>query len=131
MPMVKSVGSGRENTPAISIMPLFFAKNIRSCEHVSIVWPADGALVSPVAMLVKADKRDELRHLIDFLTGAEVAAICVGAAFPTVHPEVDNQLSDSATFKWIGWDYVKNNDLKALISATNAAFLQAFHGKTL
>lgn len=129
--MVKSAGSGRENTPAISIMPLFFAKNIKNCEHVSIVWPTDGALVSPVTMLVKADKRDELRHLIDFLTGAEVAAICAGAAFPTVHPEVDNRLSDSATFKWIGWDYVKNNDLKALISATNAAFLQAFHGKTL
>jgi ABC-type Fe3+ transport system substrate-binding protein len=129
--MVKSAGSGREDTPAISAMPLFFANNIKNREKVSIIWPADGALVSPVTMLVKADKREELRYLIDFLTGPEVAGICAGAAFPAVHPDVDNRLPDNATFKWIGWDYVKNHDLKALIADTNAAFVRAFHGETL
>ena len=128
--MVKAAGSGREDTPAISAMPLFFANNIKNRENVSIVWPTDGALVSPVTMLVKAGKRDELRFLIDFLNGPEVAAICAGAAFPAVHPGVDNRLPDNATFKWIGWDYVKNNDLKALIADTNAAFLRAFHGES-
>ncbi len=128
--MVKSAGSGREDTPAISAMPLFFANNIKNRENVTIVWPSDGALVSPVTMLVKADKRDELRLLIEFLNGPEVAAICAGAAFPAVHPGVDNRLPDNASFKWIGWDYVKNNDLKALIAATNASFLHAFHGRT-
>ena len=128
--MVKSAGSGREDTPAISAMPLFFANNIKNREKVSIIWPADGALVSPVTMLVKADKREELRYLIDFLAGPEVARICAGAAFPAVHPEVNNRLPDNATFKWIGWDYVKNHDLKALIADTNAAFVRAFHGET-
>jgi ABC-type Fe3+ transport system substrate-binding protein len=128
--MVKAAGSGREDTPAISAMPLFFANNIKNRENVSIVWPTDGALVSPVTMLVKADKREELRFLIDFLNGLEVAAICAGAAFPSVHPGVDNCLPDNATFKWIGWDYVKNHDLKALIADTNAAFLRAFHGES-
>lgn len=127
--MVKSAGSGREDTPAISVMPLFFANNIKNKENVNVVWPVDGALVSPVTMLVKADKRQELRFLIDFLNGPEVAAICSGAAFPAVNPDVDNRLPDNATFKWIGWDYVKNNDLKALIADTNAAFLRAFHGE--
>jgi ABC-type Fe3+ transport system substrate-binding protein len=129
--MVKSAGSGREDTPAICAMPLFFANNIKKRENISIVWPVDGALVSPVTMLVKADKREELRYLIDFLIGPEVASICAGAAFPAVHPEVDNLLPDNATFKWIGWDYVKNHDLKALIAATNASFLRAFNGETL
>lgn len=128
--MVKSAGSGREDTPAISVMPLFFANNIKDREKVRIVWPEDGALVSPITMLVKADKRDELRHLTEFLTGKEVAGICAGAAFPAVHPEVDNRLPEHATFKWIGWDYVKSHDLKALISETNSAFLRAFHGET-
>jgi ABC-type Fe3+ transport system substrate-binding protein len=126
--MVKAAGSGRDDTPAISIMPLFFANNIRNRDKVSIIWPTDGALVSPVTMLVKADKREELRFLINFLNGPEVAAICAGAAFPAVHPAVDNRLPDNATFKWVGWDYVKNNDLKALITDTNATFLQAFNG---
>ena len=127
--MVKSAGSGREDTPAISALPLFFARHIKNRDKVSIVWPGDGALVSPVTMLVKADKRQELRDLIDFLIGPEVAGICAGAAFPAVHPGVDNNLPDQATFKWIGWDYVKSHDLKALIADTNAAFLRAFNGE--
>ena len=126
--MVKAAGSGREETPAISVMPLFFANTISRRDHVSIVWPGDGALVSPVTMLVKTDKREELRDLIAFLNGPEVAGICAGAAFPALHPTVDNRLPDSATFKWIGWDYVKNHDLKTLIAATNAAFVSAFQG---
>jgi len=128
--MVKAAGSGRDDTPAISVMPLFFANNIKNRENISIIWPTDGALVSPVTMLVKADKREELRYLTDFLTGSEVAGICAGAAFPALHPTVDNKLPDDATFKWIGWDYIKNNDLKALIADTNAAFLRAFHGES-
>jgi len=127
--MVKSAGSGREDTPAISAMPLFFAKNIKNRDKISIVWPGDGALVSPVTMLVKAEKREELRPLINFLIGPEVAGICAGAAFPAVHPEVDNGLPEQATFKWIGWDYIKNHDLKALIADTNAAFLRSFNGE--
>jgi ABC-type Fe3+ transport system substrate-binding protein len=129
--MVKSAGSGRDDTPAISAMPLFFANNIKKLESVSIVWPADGALVSPVTMLVKAEKREELRYLTDFLTGPEVAGICAGAAFPAVHPEVDNRLPENAAFKWIGWDYVKNHDMKALVADSNAAFVRAFHGEAL
>ena len=127
--MVKSAGSGREDTPAVSVMPLFFANNIKNRDRVTIVWPEDGALVSPVTMLVKAEKREELSDLIAFLVGPEVAGICAGAAFPALHPGVDNRLPQQAGFKWIGWDYVKNNDLKALIADTNAAFLQAFHGE--
>jgi ABC-type Fe3+ transport system substrate-binding protein len=127
--MVKAAGSGKEDTPAISVMPLFFANNIKNRDNVTIVWPTDGALVSPVTMLVKTDKREELRLLLDFLSGPEVAAICAGAAFPAVHPEVDNHLPENATFKWIGWDYVKNNDLKALIADTNAAFLEAYQSE--
>jgi ABC-type Fe3+ transport system substrate-binding protein len=128
--MVKAAGSGREDTPAISAMPLFFANNIKNREKVSIIWPADGALVSPVTMLVKADKREELRYLIDFLAGPEVAGICAGAAFPALHPKVDNRLPENAAFKWIGWDFGKNHDLKALIAETNAAFVRAFRGET-
>ena len=127
--MAKSAGSGREDTPAISVMPLFFANNIKNSQNVSIVWPEDGALVSPVAMLVKTDKLEELKHLTDFLTGPEVARICAGAAFPALHPQVDNCLPDNAVFKWIGWDYIKSNDLKALIADTNTAFLRAFREK--
>ena len=129
--MVKAVGSGREESPAICVMPLFFANTIHRREQVSVLWPEDGALVSPVTMLVKAEKHGELRELIAFLSGPEVAGICSGASFPALHPDVDNRFPDDATFNWIGWEYVKNHDLKALIAATNAAFSRAFLGSAL
>jgi ABC-type Fe3+ transport system substrate-binding protein len=127
--MVKAAGSGQEGTPAISVMPLFFANTIKNRDRISVVWPEDGALVSPVTMLVKAEAQERLRPLIDFLTGPRVAAICAGASFPALHPAVDNRLPEGACFKWIGWEYIKNNDLKSLIADTNADFLASFRGE--
>ena len=126
--MVKAVTGSSADAPAISVMPYFFARHLRSREGVSIIWPKDGALVSPVTMLVKTGKSAELQPLLDFLTGAQVAGICADAGFPALHPGVDNCLPDDATFKWIGWEYVKKNDIKSMLVEINATFLRAFNG---
>ena len=73
-------------------------------------------------MLVKTAKAEELSDLIAFLTGPQVSAIFAHAFFPAVHPKVDNRLPDSASFKWIGWDYITGQDIKVLIDSANAAF---------
>ena len=124
--MVKAALGGAAEGPAVSVMPLFFANTMRNRGNVTIVWPTDGALVSPVTMLVKRQRRAELCELVDFLAGPEVARICAGAYFPAVHPAVDNRLPENAAFKWIGWDFVKENDLKELIARTNDTFQRAF-----
>jgi ABC-type Fe3+ transport system substrate-binding protein len=126
--MVKSAGNVREDGPAISAMPLFFAKTIKNRDAVTIVWPDDGALVSPVTILVKASKRDELADVVEFLNGPEVARICADAFFPTLHPEVDNRLPRNASFKWIGWDYIMGHDIRKLIAETNRIFGRGFEG---
>jgi len=126
--MVKAAATGSADAPAVSVMPYFFARHLRDRQGISIIWPEDGALVSPVTMLVKTGKREVLQPLIDFLTGAQVAGICAGASFPAVHPAVDNGLPDDAVFKWIGWEYVKDNDIKSLLVGINATFLRAFNG---
>lgn len=121
--MVKAALGSGEDAPAISVMPLFFAQNLKEREHIRVVWPEDGALVSPVTMLVKTEKKGELHDLIGFLAGRQVSKIFADAFFPAVHPEVDNGLPDGATFKWIGWDYVTDRDIKELIETVNAAFM--------
>ena len=126
--MVKAALSGADDAPAICVMPLFFANNLKNRARLAIVWPEDGALVSPVTMLVKAQRRAPLARLVEFLAGPEVARICAGAFFPAVHPEVDNRLPEGASFKWIGWEYLKNNDLKGLIATCNEVFRQAYRG---
>lgn len=127
--MVKAAGSGRADSPAVSAMPLFFARSMPRRDGVSIVWPEDGALVSPVTILVKREKREELSDLIAFLTGPEVARICAGAFFPAVHPEAENGLPEGATFNWIGWEYVKEHDIEALLAEINLEFDRAFRGE--
>ncbi|QEM67833.1 ABC transporter substrate-binding protein [Geobacter sp. FeAm09] len=126
--MVKAAGTGNPDAPAISTMPYFFARHLKEKKGVSIIWPQDGALVSPVTMLVKSEKREALQPLIDFLAGPQVAAICAEASFPAVHPDVDNRLPDDAAFKWVGWEYVKNHDIKAMLAEINATFLHGFTG---
>jgi ABC-type Fe3+ transport system substrate-binding protein len=126
--MVKAATVGSADAPAVSVMPYFFARHLRNREGISIVWPKDGALVSPVTMLVKTGKRAELQPLIDFLSGAQVAVICADAGFPALHPGVDNRLPDDAALKWIGWEYVKKNDIKSMLVEINATFLRAFKG---
>lgn len=120
--MVKAALGTNTDAPAISVMPLFFAENLRHKEHISIIWPEDGALISPVSMLVKADKRDKLADILAFFTSEQVAAIFAGAHFPAVHPKVDNGLPDIATFKWIGWDYICTHDIRQVIASANSAF---------
>lgn len=120
--MVKAALGSSPDAPAISVMPLFFARNLQGRDDMKIVWPEDGALISPVTMLVKTDKREELADLLGFLTGRQVSAIFADAFFPALHPEVDNRLPEDASFKWIGWDYLVENDVKVLIAAANAAF---------
>ncbi|MDR3579278.1 MAG: ABC transporter substrate-binding protein [Oryzomonas sp.] len=126
--MVKAAAGSSADAPAVSVMPYFFARHLRNKEGISIIWPRDGALVSPVTMLVKTGKRAELQPLIDFLSGAQVAVICADAGFPAVYPGVDNRLPDDAALKWIGWEYVKKNDIKSMQVEINATFLRAFKG---
>jgi len=120
--MVKAAQGSMPDAPAISVMPLFFAQNLAGRDDIEIVWPEDGALISPVTMLVKTAKAGALSDLVAFLAGPQVSAIFAHAFFPAVHPEVDNCLPDNAAFKWIGWDYITDRNVKVLIAAANVAF---------
>ncbi len=124
--MAKLAGSNSNDSPVISVMPYFFTKTIKHKENVEVVWPKDGAIISPVTMLVKADKAKELKQITEFFTGAEVGRICAAASFPTMHPEIDNKLPQSANLNWIGWEFIKEYDIGGLMTDLNRQFLKAF-----
>jgi ABC-type Fe3+ transport system substrate-binding protein len=124
--MVKELASSRLDVPPIHIMPRFFAETIVNRKQIEIIWPEDGALTYPISLLVKADKREELKPVVDFLIGAEVARIFDEAWFPALHPTAGGKLPADATFKWVGWDYVKQKDMEVLTGELNERFLQAF-----
>lgn len=126
--MVKMVGSGRPEAPAVSVMPYFFTKTIPNKQNVRIIWPEDGAIVSPITMMVKKSCKEKQQKIIDFFTSAKIGEICAGAFLPSLHPEVSNKIPEDATFNWIGWDFIKERDIDALVKKLNTIFIASYRG---
>jgi ABC-type Fe3+ transport system substrate-binding protein len=120
--MVKAAGSGSKDSPAVSIMPYFYTKTIKYKQNVEIIWPEDGAIVSPVTMLVKAEKAKSLKSITSFFTSSYAGRICAASCFPALHPDVDNRIPQNTKFNWLGWDFIKQNDVGSLLSELNRVF---------
>lgn len=60
---------------ALYVMPEFFARRIRHQDRITVVWPEDGALASPVTLQVRPDKKAALKPILDYLTGDDLARV--------------------------------------------------------
>ena len=109
--MVKQIDAGAPG--ALYVMPEFFAHRVKHKERIAIVWPEDGALASPVTLQVKSSRIDELRPVLDFLTGKEVARVLVDAGFPVPYDDVTGR-EQGKSLLWAGLDHFRMNDLLAL-----------------
>ena len=112
-----------EEKPYVTIMPYFFTKMARMVNSLEIIWPEDGAVVSPIFMLTKESSLDRVKPIAEFLSGQGVGEILAQKGlFPSLHPRVENQLDFPHPWKWIGWEYIYNNDIGELIRRTNGIF---------
>jgi ABC-type Fe3+ transport system substrate-binding protein len=123
--MVKTAGIGRSS--ALYVMPDFFARQIPARRSVRVIWPADGALASPITLMVKRKKAERLKPITDYLTGKDLARILAGAYFPSPHPTASNRLPVGTGVKWLGWDYIRTNDLETANAEIDRVFLPAVH----
>jgi len=121
--MVKS-NKLKVNVPAVTIMPYFFTKMTGQGGPMVAQWPEDGAALSPIFMLTKKSKEKELKPLADFFASKEIGEVLSHRGlFPTVNPEVENNLGDKK-FMWVGWDYIKNNNIGAILKHCEKLFFQ-------
>ncbi|MCK5779773.1 MAG: ABC transporter substrate-binding protein [Psychrilyobacter sp.] len=121
--MVKS-NKLKVNVPAVTIMPYFFTKMTGHGGPMVAQWPEDGAALSPIFMLTKKSKEKELKPLADFFASEEIGKILSHQGlFPTVNPNVDNNLGDKK-FMWVGWDYIKNNDIGKILKHCEKLFFE-------
>lgn len=107
---------------ALYVMPEFFAQRIRHQDRIRIIWPEDGALASPVTLQVKPSRKDELKPVLDYLVGKELASILAGARFPVPHSGVQAEVQ-ARPLLWLGWDYLRKNDLMTLNRQIDAIFM--------
>jgi ABC-type Fe3+ transport system substrate-binding protein len=127
--MVKAAGSSRSNGAAIYVIPSFFAQARHRPEETPVVWPEDGAITSPVYFLSKQTQRLETEIVVKTLTSRELGEKSAQANFPSLQPEVDNHLPANASFKWLGWNFIKANDLTVLKQQVIRVFLEAWDPK--
>lgn len=124
--MVKMIDSKKDDVPPMYIMPYFFAKKIQDKSRITINIPSEGAIVSPVQMLVKKTAAERVKEITDFFCGKKFGKISARAFFPTTNPEVDNNLEGINSLYWLGWDFLMNTDIDKLKKEVEDFFNKQF-----
>lgn len=120
--MVKSRRKNNSNTPTVSIIPYFFTKMIDENSQVA-VWPKDGAIISPIFMIAKKEKKKSLQAIVDFFMSPKIGNIfSANGKFPSTNKEVDNHLEENQKFKWIGWEFIEKHDMGSLLKELEYKF---------
>lgn len=120
----KIVGSGSDAGGAISILPWFQAQMCPNRRTSSLVWPQDGALAMPMYFLAKKSRVFDLRILVQYLTGLELARYLVENWYPPVHPAVSYRFPAGASLVWPGWDYIRSNSIPEITRMASRIFWQ-------
>ncbi|MBW2734935.1 MAG: ABC transporter substrate-binding protein [Deltaproteobacteria bacterium] len=113
-----------QKQPAVSVVPYFFSTMTLKSKILELVWPEDGAIVSPIFMLVKKSTVERVRPLVDRLLSKEVGEILAHRGlFPSLHPEVENKLpAADSPFLWLGWEAIEAMDIASAIEEVNAIY---------
>ncbi len=119
--MAKIAGSKDPQARAIFIIPYFFAVGTKQPDHVRMVWPEDGAAASPLYCLAKKSEKERLGKLMSFFTEG-FAAIESTSCFIPVGGGMPAELPSYARLKWVGWDFIRDNDVNALRDELNTRF---------
>ncbi|TCK93325.1 ABC-type Fe3+ transport system substrate-binding protein [Natranaerovirga hydrolytica] len=127
--MIKLAGRKGIETPFVSAVPYSFAKLVKQNEKVRIVWPEDGAIVNPIALLIK-NKEDILNsRMIQFLLSEPVSKLFAQIGFASIHKSTADDLPPNVPYKWLGWDFIEKNDLGVLKRSLNETFLKNYGGE--
>jgi ABC-type Fe3+ transport system substrate-binding protein len=127
--MVKS-DKKKKAKPIVTIMPYFFTKMTKNGGPMVAVWPKDGAIISPIFLLSKKTENNDVKEAVNFLASKEIGEILSHKGlFPSLNPEVDNNLPKENKFMWVGWDYIYNNDIPKIIAKCEEIFNQSIGAK--
>lgn len=112
--------------PTVTIMPYFFTKMAMGNTPLTLVWPEDGAIISPIFLLAKKSSKDKIKRFVDFFFSKEVGEVlALNGHMPSTNPDVDNGLKEEQKFMWLGWDYINNNNIGSKIKECEKLFHEA------
>jgi ABC-type Fe3+ transport system substrate-binding protein len=127
--MAKKAGTANPDGTAIYILPWMFAKACPRVETTKLIWPQDGAITTPLFVLVKDGFYDKYRPFVDFVTGSEYGQKSADTYYPVLNPNVTNKLPTEASFNWLGWNYIKANSIDSLKENALGVFMENWSGE--
>lgn len=105
--MVKGI---RNNAAAVSLCPYFFATMIQS-EDLEVIWPEDGAILSPVFLSVREKSANEMEIVTNYFNDKKVLDVFSNnGKFPVTSTKVDKQFKEGQKMLFAGWDILNNLD---------------------
>jgi ABC-type Fe3+ transport system substrate-binding protein len=123
--MVKAINTGHTGEAAVFVMPYSFAVKTRGSENFRLVWPEDGAIVSPVQMLVKKGAYEKYKEEIDFITGSTMGEALEQLGFPSANIQTGKSYPGEQ-LNWLGWDFIAENDMNMLRKRIQQVFFQIY-----
>ncbi len=117
--MAKTAGSSNPRGAALYLLPGFFSASCPHREHTRVVWPEEGAYLTPQYILRRRDARPAADFFAGYLCGAEWAGHLAKIGFAPARagsPPLPGRL------RWVGWDFVRDHDIEAMSATLNTAF---------
>lgn len=109
--------------PAVTVVPYFFACMMKENPSIKIVWPKDGAILSPIYLLVKADSVEKAKPFLDFLFSENAGQVLsADGKFPVIHPGEKQDLAEKNGFLWPGWEMIHSEDIPSLLKDLEQLF---------
>lgn len=100
----------RNKTACVSVAPYFFASLVQS-DELEVIWPEDGAIVSPIFMSVKKGSAEYIKATLNYLLSEEVGSVFSNnGKFPVTTNNLKNQFSKEQKLIFAGWELLNNID---------------------
>jgi len=119
------LAGGGASPGGIYVVPWSLASICPRRDQTEVVWPEDGALAFPLWMTVKETQRQRLDFLIRHFHGPELADYLNHNGYPALSSECPCTLPDGASFKWLGWEFLRHSATAGLIKAIRAVATRA------
>lgn len=107
-------GANNEDGVAIYIIPWIFAQACPRVESTMIVWPDDGAIISPMILVSKKSLDVVSKEIYHIITGKDFGNIIVNSYYLSASPFVNNKIPKNYKIKWLGWNFIRQNDIHLL-----------------
>jgi ABC-type Fe3+ transport system substrate-binding protein len=115
-------GTEKASSPAVAVLPWLFAQSCPRKKNTLVIWPEDGAIVSPMIVLKKFSCDKSMYEICSRIFGSRFGKMAVTACFPYAGAGGEDGISSNGKLKWLGWNFIREHDMMQLISYVRMKF---------